>query len=759
MMTIPLHTVNCRFVDSSLAFLLTEAIEIYPSGQIVCEYKNSEDLLLFPEQLCALNLDLANASPEEIYLRIAKVIQRHIAEVEHSFKTFSLKAREAVAIGMFTESRKRRVDAARRLIEILEVRNADYDLLGLERAPTSDDPFCKVIREYEWPFEAVIAKLLVGRPYSSNSYSQVYQLANNICEGRFWRARLLEGVSSHYELYYDGRLIFKRTEGGEPQVFETLFHEVCTPFDPEHPRSPMLISERLIDALTTMTIDGPFIDTVIANNYADESARGMLTTRFKGRSLAEALELTGIYGNIPREREVEQQEILPLAPLDQFLFRSIYWLCRGDASYSCPHREWAELQSRYPCLAESSTSSESEVGPHPAWSALQSIYHYFDGQPEGSLPPFNRENAEGLLTIAKMFDRALEQINLRRPIGKIAFDRGTDELRQRLVEIDPTLLSVAVFTKGLKPCNFTTREGALYLSDPGNFIPSRVALQARIAINLFVEARALANRPPVLGKIIAVRGGTAVGKSSALPKGRGILNVDSLKWAVRKQTIITNMQLHDEISSLFKRIFADVDNNRELYFVVDMRLKAMEEISHYVLEPAKKRNCTAELYDYDAPLVTSFNRVLNRDPNGADPIPTMEAITSAFIAIRRSRSAHVNSRGQQVEGVIDAMRCCKLVDTYALHYLGKLVAEKQNDHWIVHNQADYDECVRVPTDSEIDELFDRPIDDNYIAEAIERRDFRSPDDTYRALTRWRGYTVRAALGMHAQGLSPTSKKD
>jgi hypothetical protein len=90
----------------------------------------------------------------------------------------------------------------------------------------------------------------------------------------------------------------------------------------------------------------------------------------------------------------------------------------------------------------------------------------------------------------------------------------------------------------------------------------------------------------------------------------------------------TPQAVHAESSMLTRRLWARLESSMRPV-LVDRRLGSLGDVSELV-ESAQAHRKTVQLYDIDAPFLTSCLGVLTRSPGGADAIPPFETIANGF---------------------------------------------------------------------------------------------------------------------------------
>lgn len=596
-----------------------------------------------------------------------------------------------------------------------------------------------IIVDDEFPLKGAFARLLlVSRIEKWRLYPTFREYVGTFMEARRLRVEFIHTIKD-YELYSNGKIVFKKSGNKLHYYDRPLFEELCAP-----PKK-----------LWLEIIDENFIENVIVKGYVPENCRNKLR-KYNGFQIEEAIKAkSGNYGNIIEIKKIHK-EIDILDPLDRLLFYHIFDTCVQKYSKKMNQNEnWIKLQNKYKYLAEdkSSTSQKVKNEKQTVTEKLNELYKFLLGKIEISSLDLRKENLGDLLKITKMFDLARSLINSTiqnsRPAHKGVFQidtfPGSYKLREIILNEMPNFSSPVVFSKTLfyQRCTEVS-----YIADKGNWIHERVGLHLKMIANTLILAKSLTE-----SRLMGGRGNTASGKSTALGKKAGILNTDPIKASLRKWTEIKNHQVHLEGAMIFDLCFDEIANKPMLHYIVnfhmqslaykkmlnyivDLRLIKLDDIKKYLVEPARKRNCTIFLSDFDVPLLTTLNRVLKRDPRGEDPIPSLQPMVEGFIGIRQFR-----------EQIISYVKEEGVIEEYTLYYLGQIALKKEYGEMKIIDQEGYEKCLQVPSQEEIELCLNRTIDNAYVWEASERGDLKFDElDFFR---HWEGMTVREALHAHA----------
>ncbi|MDE3045765.1 MAG: hypothetical protein KGJ02_03880 [Verrucomicrobiota bacterium] len=378
------------------------------------------------------------------------------------------------------------------------------------------------------------------------------------------------------------------------------------------------------------------------------------------------------------------------------------------------------------------------------------IINYLNGSLEISELGVTRKNGRDLLEAVKRIDAEVQ--------GKF-FERSTYPIRIEILRVcSPEMQTSEAYTKTYDPKKMFDYK---YLGDPSVWVPERVGLHAKLIANQFILARALSNRlRPEDPAVSAMRGGTAVGKTRHLntaPMFRhalddrgelsGVLSPDTIKGWLKKQSSVplVNTQVYEEGTALFANFQQAISMEAsQMKIIIDTRLALFDYFESSVIGPAKMRCGAAHLVDLDnGSLEASINRVLVRNPYEEAPCVPLHAIALGFIQIRENRRKF-----------IDEIKGNASIESYKLYHNDEsgnkiLVAEKtQNQFQVLHEKV-FEECLKTPSEAEIDQIFKQIITPEYIDCAIKKGDIES--DQRPLLELWMGKTLEQAMGKHVYG--------
>ncbi len=578
----------------------------------------------------------------------------------------------------------------------------------------------KVICDYEMPLEGIITRLLLINPYSKIPYPLLSELLNKFYLPRMKRPEFLDylnnghekcgylGDTSDYELYYENDLVYKKKGESIEIKNPERFQELIMPVSYDDQR-----------AFLAQVIDEDFINRAVDKEYIPADMAFKLVN-LKGKTLEEAYHSINHHGNSIREREI-RQEIENLKPEDRLLYGALQYLYEYDFNGNdCKVAETWFLGFH---------ALEKLPNERPqTWERIKKLFYYLDNQVTIDDLKIDRESGPEYLKMCKMLDYAAAAYNCMR---REKVNHSTHTIREKIVENYPELTTIEAFSRPVS-CDDLSE---FRPTDYSKFWEAqRAARQAKAVVNLHVNALAYSKTAP---GITGARGNTGAGKSIGLEDHPGILNPDSIKWPLREDTEIRNKQVHPEGSMLFGLYFGEMSQKEDFRYTTNKRLIDLDRVYKYVINPAKEKGCPAIIKDLDAPLIASLMRVLTRDPRGVDPCPALDAIVDGYKGIRKHRGK-----------VITAALTEEIIEEYRLTYLGEAVAIKKNDDYEVLDEEKLAECLRVPTDEEIEAILNLVIDEALIEKAVTNKYIY--DHQSDLLKKWIGCTLRDAVNKQAE---------
>ena len=351
----------------------------------------------------------------------------------------------------------------------------------------------------------------------------------------------------------------------------------------------------------------------------------------------------------------------------------------------------------------------------------------------------NKLNALRFLRIIKIVDLALK--NQERPFMKTV--HSTYALRKHILQLcSPEMSSCLAYTMTIDQKKMGDLD---YLCQPGNWVHEEVGHQANAIAAHFTRLVSFSKQIEV-PVFYAIRGNTGAGKTTllheifktALDRGEElpVLSLDPLKYFLKKQLKLTNIQVYEEANALFANYLNGVFKQKALRFIFDSRLLTLEYIRQNVISPAMQRGEEVKLIDLDVPLPLSLVRSLVRDPFGKDACVPPDAVEWGYLKIRAER-----------EALITCVRDNPSVTSYKLYHGQTLVAEKKGNGFHIYSGELYEESLRIPAQEEIEACLKTVIDDAFLDKAILQSQIYPSQRE--ALAKWRGKTVGEALKAHA----------
>lgn len=336
-------------------------------------------------------------------------------------------------------------------------------------------------------------------------------------------------------------------------------------------------------------------------------------------------------------------------------------------------------------------------------------------------------NAPGFLRIVKIVDLTIKT-------GRSSFP-----LRQRILELSSPFMSTCqAYTLTTDPQKMGDLD---YLCQPKNWVPEAVGRQALAITAQFAKIVGFSkqNRTPIF---YAIRGNTGAGKTTFLQnmfkEEVPCLNLDPLKYFLKRNIKLTNVQVYEEANALFANFLNGVFKQKDLRFIFDSRLLTVEYIEKNVLTPAELRGEEVQLIDIEVPLTVSLLRSLVRDPYGKDACVPPDAIEYGFIQIRQERSK-----------LISLVKDNPRITSYKLYCENVLIAEKKNGFHIYHPEM-YAESLRIPSQEEVSDSLNAIIDSARAPIYPSQRE---------ALAKWEGRRLGEALRLHAFQMEETPGKE
>jgi hypothetical protein len=369
------------------------------------------------------------------------------------------------------------------------------------------------------------------------------------------------------------------------------------------------------------------------------------------------------------------------------------------------------------------------------------LYNYFKGFLPLSELGLTPANAMMILQDVKLFNRAAAYLSCTS--ANIYFPVSSFEVKQDVLRLRPDLEIPGVMINTLGP----------RISDAKSWLESdmwpteHMGKLAKATVNMFISIRSLSERLKIeepQGVLIALRGTTGSRKTSFIAQtygrsGKSAANPDGLKEEF--EDVFRNAQGHRALALFFnKKLYPELAASN-LSFIRDSRLSDLDDVVEDVIKPAILGRRVVRIYDFDVgSFFTSANAVYSRSAKKV--CPTKDGVTSGF----------VRNRGNRAE-IIKMILKERIVKVYELFYRGKRIAYKKEDYLEIDDKCinEYLECLREPSEREIQAFWNRKIDAKYIEEAMERNDLYPYE--YQKLEYWKEQqaTVGEALARHALG--------
>jgi hypothetical protein len=330
--------------------------------------------------------------------------------------------------------------------------------------------------------------------------------------------------------------------------------------------------------------------------------------------------------------------------------------------------------------------------------------------------------------------------------------------------------SIEQFVIGSIPSSGKAR--LAYLKDPANWSPERAALHDQLLAGALADARAFAEAVQGEPTIYAMRGNTAAGKSRAIQGNIAALEGPTAATADRKHRAVnpdnfkqdliahteggamTTQQVHEESAALAARLedklagMRTADGKAPASILIDKRLAFSDDVQE-LIETAKSTGRQLNVYDVDAAFEVSLAGVLERRPDGPDPLPPFHIVANGFTAVRSDRRE-----------IISMFRADPTLGTYELYGTtpngGKQrVAQVVDGKLTVLNRSMFDDITVPPV--EAPEVFGRrAITEDAIRQITAGLTAERAAKVRSALTPYLGYTWRAALDAHASTTNTSS---
>ncbi len=340
----------------------------------------------------------------------------------------------------------------------------------------------------------------------------------------------------------------------------------------------------------------------------------------------------------------------------------------------------------------------------------------------------NTELGREYLKICKMVDYAVASLNC---MQRKKIPHSTYVLRKLILEKCPEITADEAFTRQINPGIMKE----IKLKEYGKYwIDQRSGEHGHAIVNLHIRVLSASNK--AVG-IAGTRGNTGAGKTSGLQNIPGTFDLDKIKWDLRKGTKVRNKQIHHEGAMVFDFYFQEMSKKMDFRYKIDLRHLDLEQLNTYVIKPARERECSVSIKDYDVPLITSLVRVLVREPREKDPCPPLGVIVDGYKEIRKNR-----------QEIINCLITETLLNSYRLYDQGREIAFIENGKLTIYDTEAFAKCVRESTDEEIKETLDRVISKELIKEAVENKYIYVHQAD--RLNKWIGTTIAHAVNQQSE---------
>ncbi len=291
-----------------------------------------------------------------------------------------------------------------------------------------------------------------------------------------------------------------------------------------------------------------------------------------------------------------------------------------------------------------------------------------------------------------------------------------------------------------------------YASSSAHYIPERQRDHLKALQNTYIEMIAMSNRFESPKRTLFCLGGnTAAGKSfcakndpisqQGLLNGKaiGAINPDNIKAALRKEVhAVTNNQIHVEGAAMCRNLAKELKSKAiKSAMIFDERFAFLPDFKD-LINLAENQNGIIHYKDIDGDLLVSSLRVLSRNIH-IEPCVPFGPIASGFKALKQNRAS-----------LLATARESTCVKTYELHVgdeNGKTILackKKENGSFEILNSTLIEKATRSPTDSEIDAIKNRVIDDALLEKASE-----IPGVNIAKVQHFKNMTIEQALLEHS----------
>ncbi len=551
-----------------------------------------------------------------------------------------------------------------------------------------------IISDKDIPPVSALVGLFCRNAYfkSSQANSKLPGLHETIAAYRrvtTFRHRTIELIKENqifkvYSLYHNNVLVAVKNDNEFTIFDEELYRKATTPPSPK-------------DELQEIgqIIDDNFITKLIAEEAVPKTWRSQFE-KYRGKIFFEAVSKAGPhFGNVERVVELAQNFMSDLAVTKLVP----YFLKDETFAYKDP--------------------------------LTNNIFMWLGAKLEFEQIGITKENSRKALDIIKMLEMGQKMFNCTQTKDKKSYERNGDELKTKILEMNPDIKSHEAFSLPLDTSDANKCMNAL--------VPSRKALHGYIATMNLLMLQWSSN---FLDTILGVGGNSAAGKTT-LTKGHTVVSVDKWKYLLRRGTEILNSQVNTEGANRFNAFLKFIIEETDLKYTLDLRFLEPKFVMDNIIEPARLRggDCGKMIY-LIRPLKTSLLRMLTRSPYGEEAAQETWIVTSGYKAMHANFAAIIN--------LMNSEEALSHYDIYfKLGLADECIARKREGEIEILNPELFEKCKIVPTDEEIKLIEETVITNQMIEEAVLSRDIF--EEQAAGLKQFIGQKLGEAVNKNARG--------
>lgn len=464
-----------------------------------------------------------------------------------------------------------------------------------------------------------------------------------------------------YSLYRHNTCLAVKNDDDFTVLEEELYKSATTPPTPANELSEL-----------GHMIDSVYINELIAKGFVDKSRRTKLES-YRGKVFFEAVAKAGsYYGNVERVMEISND----IFPDTNLLIKLAPYFAKDESEDGKPGHE---IPYKDPIT--------------------NGIFMWLEGKIEFKESGITLENSRKALEILKFFEIGQKMFNCTQEKDKKSYVRNPDDLKTRILELDPEIKTHEAFTRRLD-----TSDASKCME---NLVPSREAQHAYIAsMNLLMLKWA----QDFFETITGVGGNSGAGKTT-FTQGKTV-SYDKWRYLLRKGTEILPSQDFAECSQRFNEFLKFIIEETDLKYTLDLRFLEPKFVRDNIIVPAQLRGGDKGKMIYlITPLQTSLLRMLARPADGPEPAQGTSIITSGY------KTLHKN-----FEAIIELMNREEAISFYDIYYkhgtaFTRIASKRGDTPEIVDNEL-FEKCKVVPTDDEIKAIEETIITEVLISEAI-----------------------------------------